>query len=1822
MKIATCLLMLLLLPPAVYGLSVDVEYDPSAAEGKGFSPAGLSGRADYDSVRTIFRPVPRGYEVKGYRVRWELWEGDEGLISEAAVPGGSVIEIRSGNILGYGLLSVSLRTRRVSEGRSRRLEGVGLTVDLRPRPDDLRVFRRSLIVDHRARCMLEACLGVDARAGTWEVTEADGWISEAPGLEGGAVDCVIVTCDSLSQEFERLARWHDATGVRTVVRTTEWIDSRYPGSDSPERIRNFIRDAFSRWGTLYVLLGGDASTVPIRVLHYPWLWARTGETSDEIPADVYYSNLDGNWNGDGDELLGEVGLANYDGVDLLPDVLVGRAPVGNNAEVRIFVDKTIEYMEGGAPDDWHTRAVFFAQELFETQDGAVKAEEILAEFPPDFDRIRLYENYDQYPGSLPETLENVTESVNQGCGILGHIGHGDFLRLDLGGTFMSRWHIDSLSNDSRYAFLYMMNCASSNPFVESPAKRFLMNPGGGAFALMGNPIFATANFGLSTELKFFQLLFGEGRMSLGALAALSRMHLVDVLNENRWWAYLNNILLGDPVVYLWRSAPESLSVDLPVSLACTDTTVSATITSGGDPVAGARMVVVGDRGEYGRGITDGSGQVVLDYRPAGPGRARVYAVAEDHFVYSDSVEVNGQGGCLYLAEIEVDDGGGDGEAGWGERVGLCLTLANGDTGSVPGVTGDLSAIGGCSLFVDLRLDGVRDTGLVYVGESGASPGTLPFHSGPRPGVFGREPGDYGNRAGCWIWLDSMGWHLRLGSGPDTLAYACSLHVGRGLVGHAGHDLEPDDTLTAAGGALELRGSVFPGDCRDGVDLFTGCAGGVVIHDGTEDYGAVGPGAWGSTRCYDVEFEEGDLDGLGAWFELAFTYGSGTGRTWFRLPVRNGYPEGQRLEYGESSGDTLALRYVILNAGAGELASVEARLRALEGAEVTDSISTYGDIPGGETASGSGFAVRYTGGPVSYELKISDGLGRSWRDTIRVRTPAQVEGLEYLADHSRVTLTWSPPEDSLIWSYDVYRSPPDSQSFQHVGWVEGYTRFVDGGLEPETSYLYCVAARDSFGNPGATSQTLAVRTGPVSLAGWPGELRGAPFSSPVSGDATQNGTKELFIGSKGLEISGFNIGGNLLTGFPYEGTCEIWSSPVLADLDGDGDLECVFGEGEASGAGECRRLVALNHDGSPVTGAHNPRLAPDAPGWPRDVARKIRSSPAVYDLDSDGRPEVLAAIEAWSPEKKGYVYAFRYDGSPYLKGSEVFAETECGVWPTPCVADLDSDGSPEVVVLDKRCGTGLGGNLYIWNHDGTPYMEETGGRVDSTGGSFMASPAVGDIDGDDLPEIVAVQTGGRVWAWNHDGTPLGGSTGQIASLAGATWTSPALGDLDLDGALEIVIGLGHTEGKVVVLRGDGTPFGDSLHVFRWNRSLGYSSPVIADIDGDQYQEIVAASLDGYLFALEGDGTPVPGYPRKFENQIYATPLVDDLDLDGDMEIAVATYAGKLHVLDLEAPYAPDRVAWGMFHHDRWNTGTYGFSAPADTAGPSFTIAVFQNRVVRRSMEVFAVAGENLAGNPLIEVGSTAGRTALDVETVEGRIYRAGHLTQATGADTVYVSATDSYGNQSVESRVITYSQPIGNREVVASWDGVLEASARGTGLAVLPVDTEYLGGDPSLRIEPAGYNLCCLKEGVVDLVIEVDAEGSGEGLYVFDGGWRPVSCVETDGRLHVGRAAPGIYARGGRAPSETVFGISGVRPNPSPGGCEFEITVPSAARLSVSVYDVRGRLVRALYRGRVAGTVKLEWDGRDSSRRLTAPGIYFLRAGTADRSDTRKMIVVR
>ena len=149
---------------------------------------------------------------------------------------------------------------------------------------------------------------------------------------------LIITPASLQGGFQPLINMYNTQGLATQLTTTETISTSVSGIDMPEKIRNYIKDQYQNSGIEYVLLGGNPQHVPFRGF-YCHVISGGGYDDSNIPADLYYSGMDGDYDGNGNQIYGEVA----DNPDILPEISVARFTVDNATELQNMVHKTVSY---------------------------------------------------------------------------------------------------------------------------------------------------------------------------------------------------------------------------------------------------------------------------------------------------------------------------------------------------------------------------------------------------------------------------------------------------------------------------------------------------------------------------------------------------------------------------------------------------------------------------------------------------------------------------------------------------------------------------------------------------------------------------------------------------------------------------------------------------------------------------------------------------------------------------------------------------------------------------------------------------------------------------------------------------------------------------------------------------------------------------------------------------------------------------------------------------------------------------------------------------------------------------------------------------------------------------------------------------------------------------------------------------------------------------------------------------------------------------------------------------------------------------------------
>jgi len=349
---------------------------------------------------------------------------------------------------------------------------------------------------------------------------------------------------------------------------------------------------------------------------------------------------------------------------------------------------------------------------------------------------------------------------------------------------------------------------------------------------------------------------------------------------------------------------------------------------------------------------------------------------------------------------------------------------------------------------------------------------------------------------------------------------------------------------------------------------------------------------------------------------------------------------------------------------------------------------------------------------------------------------------------------------------------------------------------------------------------------------------------------------------------------------------IQSSPIIADIDGDNTLDVVIGSNDDT-------LYAVDANGTLL--------------WKYGMGGNVVGAPATADLDEDGKLEVVA-----SSSNKKVVSLNGEDGS--FNWSTGFIN---GVIGSPAINSIDSDRRLEVVGvgLFMRLINGEDGSAGIWLHmNGAPsssspavgdVFEADGildivvgnqagsvkffnGRNGDVVGDFLtndtvlSSPAIGDLDGDSLNEVVVGSNSDTLYALELDSLLWTFGTG------GDVRSSPALGDIDGDGKLEVVFG--SNDGNLYALNAED----GSLH---WSYPTGgevISSPAIADIDSNGVLDVIVGSTNGYLYAISGGGSLL--WHLNLGTPITSSPALGDIDKDGYLEVAVGGLDGNLYLVN--------------------------------------------------------------------------------------------------------------------------------------------------------------------------------------------------------------------------------------------------------------------------------------------------------------------------------------
>ena len=296
--------------------------------------------------------------------------------------------------------------------------------------------------------------------------------------------------------------------------------------------------------------------------------------------------------------------------------------------------------------------------------------------------------------------------------------------------------------------------------------------------------------------------------------------------------------------------------------------------------------------------------------------------------------------------------------------------------------------------------------------------------------------------------------------------------------------------------------------------------------------------------------------------------------------------------------------------------------------------------------------------------------------------------------------------------------------------------------------------------------------------------------------------------------------------------------------------------------------------------------------------------SAIDMDGDGLPELVAGRHIYKITINSLINPAS-NSCTILRSAIPGTHTELGDGYTS-VADLDLDGTPDVIVIRQNPTSRVIKHLYAWSGKTGDVLHTNVISLNDGNTLYGGSiPFIGDLDGDGVPEISFTVTN-RLHAYRYTkGTktlsPLSWSPLTTTDVSGATTLT--LFDFDQDNKMELVY---RDMSTLRIIDGTTGINKASIVCNSWTMN---EYPVVADVTGSGHANIVvlgkpvaASHGNGYLYVFEHD-LSVPGAipwapARKVWNQwaYNAVNIKEDLTVPTHQFVISTVFPGADNLLN--------------------------------------------------------------------------------------------------------------------------------------------------------------------------------------------------------------------------------------------------------------------------------------------------------------------------------------
>jgi hypothetical protein len=385
------------------------------------------------------------------------------------------------------------------------------------------------------------------------------------------IDLLIIAAEEKLEVWEEYAEIYNTMGYTVNIHSVEDIEAEINGTDLAEKIRRYIKNVYMENNLTNVLLAGDTDVIPERGFYVD----NGSEADDNIPADMYYACLDGNWNADNDGYWGEATEA-----DLAPELAIGRFCYNNDSEIENFINKINNYWHSPIPNEV-TTSLFVGELLWrDLTYGGDYMDELIGSsatnghvttgVPTDWQISKLYERDENWGTS------QILSELSKGPNLVNHLGHSSAnYNMKLSTSQVTDNNITNSGDNHGYSIHFSQGCyagsfdnrKSTGYFGPDCITEKFTSISNSAVSMIAHSRYGWGMQGSTNgasqflHREFIDAIFGENIVELGFALMDVKLDVIPFLDSpTLYWVNYETNLIGDPLLKVRTQTPENISV--------------------------------------------------------------------------------------------------------------------------------------------------------------------------------------------------------------------------------------------------------------------------------------------------------------------------------------------------------------------------------------------------------------------------------------------------------------------------------------------------------------------------------------------------------------------------------------------------------------------------------------------------------------------------------------------------------------------------------------------------------------------------------------------------------------------------------------------------------------------------------------------------------------------------------------------------------------------------------------------------------------------------------------------------------------------------------------------------------------------------------------------------------------------------------------------------------------------------------------------------------------------------------------------------------------